>query len=119
MSDLFPTATAKPSGTLAQVKAYWNAYPETFSREWHLRFPGKRSAPAREVFPHLSSAAPVAAPNRSVSDAPAPSAPLSPWRATAGATSGPTAKPPVGPEEFFDRAQEARAACSPLGGKIW
>lgn len=115
--SIFETSRAKPKGTLSAVKDFWTEYPSRFAAEWHLRFPGKRQAPAREIFGHRASSA---SPNRSApSDAPAPSAPLSPWRATAGATSGPTAKPPVGPEEFFDRAQEARAACSPLGGKIW
>ena len=78
--SLFETSGAKPKGTLSAVKDFWAEYPSRFAAEWHLRFPGKRQAPAREIFGHLASSA---SPNRSApSDAPAPSAPLSPWRAT-------------------------------------
>jgi len=118
--SIFETATAKPTGTLAQVKAYWNAYPDRFSQAWHQLHPGKRQPAAQEIFSHLaSSAAPVAAPRPLTPHRAAPSAPQAPWRASAGAA--PVRAPPQARTGglFVDPAQEARSAVSSLGGKIW
>jgi hypothetical protein len=117
MSDpLFPTAAQPPIGTLAQVKAYWDAYPDTFSAAWHSRFPGKRSAPAQEVFPHLASSA--SAPER-IPRAPALAAPKAP--ALEGTRAGALRPAPASTHRqerglFVDPQQTERGACSPLGG---
>jgi hypothetical protein len=120
-------SAAPRKGDLAAVRDFWAEYPSRFASAWHQLHPGKRQPAAQEIFSHLassaSSAAPVAAPTRSAptNRAAAPSAPRPRLggHAVSGVTSGRTAIPPVRPEEFFDRAQEARSAVSPLGGKIW
>jgi hypothetical protein len=102
----------KPTGTLAQVKAYWNAYPDRFSAAWHQLHPGKRQPASVEIFPHLSSAPDRASLARA-------SAPQAPWRASAGAAPVRAPSPARTGGLFVDPGQTERAAVSPLGGKIW
>jgi hypothetical protein len=98
--SIFETSGAPRKGTNAQVVEYWReTYPAAMSRA----FPRARQAASAELFPHLPTSVRLF-PVEGKKPVPIPS-PAHPHQRERGL--------------FVDPAQQARAACSPLGGKIW